>query len=79
MSKNWRMKALAPLGLLAVAWIGGDGIGESAHTQGLESKPAAGATIDEARCNPRDLLSPCFYAPPHGIPVGELLVVEDFF
>jgi hypothetical protein len=79
MSKNWRMKALASLGVLAIAWIGGDGIGETAHTQALESEPVGGAMIDEASCNPRDPLSPCFYVPPHGIPVGELLVDEDFF
>ena len=74
-----RLKAFIPFGLLAIAWIECNGIGASAHTQGFESGMAARDMIAESSCNPRDPLSECFYAPPHGIPVGELLIVDDFF
>jgi hypothetical protein len=79
MSKFWRLKALVLVGLLAVACMGSDGIGGIVHRQSPENVPAAAATIAEASCNARDPLSPCFYEPPHGIPVGELLIVEHFF
>jgi hypothetical protein len=79
MSKHWRLKALIPLGFLAIGWTGSGGIGATAHTQAVESTPVAGTTIEETGCNPRDPLSPCFYGLRHGIPVGELLIVEDFF
>jgi len=78
MSTKWNSSALALFGFLAIAWIGTAGIGAVARTQGLTSEQAlAGSAIDEASCNPRDPLSPCFQEPVRGIPVGDLLV-EDF-
>ena len=79
MSKFWGLKALALLGLLAVAWIGNDGIGAVIHKQDPASVSVAAATIADAGCNARDPLSPCFHEPSHGIPVGELVVMEHFF
>jgi hypothetical protein len=80
MSIDWTLRTFGAIALLAFAWIGTGGIGAIAHPEGIESKPVpAGDPIDEASCNPRDPLSPCFYEPPHGIPAGELLLVEDFF
>ena len=67
-----RLKAFIPFALLAIAWIGCNGIGATAHTQGFTEIP-------ESSCNPRDPLSECYVPPPRGIPVGELVIVDDFF
>jgi hypothetical protein len=78
MPTSWESRALVLLGFLAMAWIVTGAIGAIAHTP--QSEPAlADSAHDETGCNSRDPLSGCFREPERGIPVGDLLVLEDAF
>jgi hypothetical protein len=76
MPTSWESRALVLLAFLAMAWIGTGAIGAIAHTP--ESEPALTDSVrGETSCNSRDPLSVCFREPERGIPVGDLLVLED--
>jgi hypothetical protein len=78
MPTSWESRALVLLGFLASAWIGTGPIAAIAHTP--KSEPAlTDSALDEASCNARNPPSSCFREPERGIPVGELLVLEDAF
>ena len=78
MPTSWESRTLVLLGFLALLWIGTGAIGAIAHTP--ESEPAlTDSAFDEASCNAPNPLSSCFREPERGIPVGDLLVLEDAF
>jgi hypothetical protein len=78
MPTSWESRTLVLLGFLAMAWIGTGAIGAIAHTP--QSEPAlTDSTLDETSCNSRNPVSWCFREPERGIPVGDLLVLEDTF
>ena len=78
MPSSWKSRALVLLGFLAMVWIGSGAIAAIAHTPKSEPAPTDSA-LDEASCNARNPLSWCFREPERGIPVGELLVLDDAF
>ena len=78
MPTSWVSRALLLLGFLAMAWIGTGAIAAIAHTPKSELALTDSA-LDEASCNARNPLSSCFREPERGIPVGDLLVLEDTF
>ena len=78
MLTSWESRTLVLLGILAMFWIGTGAIGAIAHTP--ESEPAlTDSAFDEASCNARNPFSLCFREPEGGIPVGDLLILEDAF
>jgi len=68
-SKSWFFALFA---LAALAWIGEDGGGNSAHSEAMSR--TAPATTDGS-CNPHDPLSPCASASKYAVPIGSGLVI----
>jgi hypothetical protein len=76
MPTSWESRTLLLLGFLVMGWIGAAAIGAIANTP--ESGPMlTHPALAEITCNSRDPLSLCFREPDRGIPIGDLLVLED--